>query len=75
MDFSVGDHVRLVNGRTGRIARINGQGRFDVNLDESATEMAERGHAALRSNVNQPSSPQDVAVNVPASDLAKLPRA
>lgn len=73
MEFSVGDLVRLANGRTGRIARINGDGRFDVNLDEDAVQASERGHAPVRGG-DHPKA-QDIAVNVLASDLAKLPQA
>ena len=73
MEFSVGDLVRLANGRTGRIARIDEHGRFDVNLDEDAVQAAERGHAPVRSP-DQPKA-QDIAVSVPAAELAKLPQA
>lgn len=72
MDFSVGDHVRLADGRTGRITRINGSGHFDVNLDEDAPTASRRGHAALRSNVNQPAAQDDVVYDVAPGDLAKV---
>ena len=73
MDFSVGDRVRLPDGRVGLIARINAEGRFDVNLnDDDPVAAATRGHAALRSNVNQPEAAEVVVYNVAAGDLAKV---
>ena len=71
MDFSVGDKVRLADGRVGVIARINAAGRFDVNLnDDDPVAAATRGHAALRPD--EP-VPEDMVVeNVAAGDLAKV---
>ena len=69
MDFSVGDRVRLADGRLGVIARITAEGRVDVNLETPKADAA-RGHAALRPD--EP-VPEDVVVeNVAAGDLAKV---
>ena len=38
MLFDVGDRVRLADGRTGRVARITGEGNYDVNVDDETVE-------------------------------------
>lgn len=74
MEFSVGEYVRLADGRTGRIARITPEGHFDVNLDEDPVQASQRGHAGVR-NPDDPPPVSDVVEAVPAGELAKVAQA
>jgi hypothetical protein len=70
--YDVGEKVKLADGRVGIVARINAAGRYDVNIEEDPVAASTRGHAALRSNVNQPAATPDPAYDVPAERLTKV---
>jgi len=71
--YDVGDKVKLADGRVGIVARINALGRYDVNIDEDSVAASTRGHAALRSNVDQPGAELDeFAFDVPVERLSKV---
>lgn len=66
--FSVGQAVALLDGRVGKIIHINGDGTYEVHLPDDPVADATRGHAALRSNVEQPPAELPTS-HVPADQL------
>lgn len=71
MALSVGQRVTVVDGRTGVVVRVNGNGTYAVTVDDDPVRESTRGHAAVRGEAAP--APEYPADRLPETMLAPRP--